>query len=78
MKNTTEKIHFYKICPGCTHFMNTMEEGDYCTTCGFALIDECPVCTTKIINPYDKFCRHCGASYRNHKVFVQNGPHNEN
>lgn len=53
----------YKLCPQCSFFSSTLEEGDYCPLCGATLISTCVQCKKPIDNPYVRFCRFCGKAY---------------
>ena len=56
-------MHNYKICSssGCkfsTHF----EDDNFCGHCGSKLIDMCPKCHSKILDPSIVHCTNCGSN----------------
>ena len=59
----TGEEDFYKLCPNCGNFSHIQENHTFCSVCGGKLIEECPGCNTKIINPLGKYCTECGYSY---------------
>jgi rRNA maturation endonuclease Nob1 len=53
---------YYRLCPICGNFSHLNENHTYCFICGEKLIEECPGCNKKIVNPIGKFCPKCGES----------------
>lgn len=55
--------HTFKVCSKCAFFVNTKEPYKFCSLCGNVLIENCLFCGKDIINPYAKFCKHCGKNF---------------
>ena len=54
---------YYRLCPRCTRAVPERSSEDYCINDGEQLIGQCPICTTRIKNPYARFCAGCGLAF---------------
>ncbi len=54
---------FYRLCPRCTRAVPVQSQEHYCINDGEQLIDSCPICKTRIKNPYARHCAGCGLGF---------------
>ncbi len=59
------EIHplFFHVCPRCARAVPSSTNEQHCINDGTALLKCCPVCQTRITNPYGKFCAGCGLEF---------------
>ena len=51
----------YRLCPRCTRTVHASSNEHYCINDGSRMLEACPVCGTKINNPYARYCANCGS-----------------
>jgi hypothetical protein len=51
---------FFRVCPKCARAVPGQSQERYCINDGERLLERCPVCQTRITNPYGRHCATCG------------------
>jgi hypothetical protein len=59
----TETDLFFRLCPRCTRTVPGRSKERYCINDGEPLLESCPVCRTRITNPYGRHCAACGFEF---------------
>ena len=54
----------YRLCPRCGRAVPGCSKERYCVNDGERLLEHCPVCQSRITNPYARHCAACGRSLR--------------
>lgn len=53
----------YRLCPRCLRAVPGESEERYCPNDGEALLERCPRCAARILNPYAHYCVKCGIPF---------------
>jgi hypothetical protein len=64
------KEFWYHLCPKCARAVPSGAEEKFCPNDGEKMLEHCPVCETKIRNPYARHCTACGLEFRHVRAQV--------
>ena len=53
----------YRLCPTCFRAVPARSGELYCANDGTRLLEQCPMCQSRISSPYARFCTQCGFEY---------------
>jgi hypothetical protein len=66
---TGDEALFFRLCPRCARAVPGKSNERYCVNDGEPLFEQCPVCGTRITNPYGRHCAACGFAFSKANVF---------
>ena len=55
---------WFHLCPKCARAVPSGEQENYCPNDGEKMLECCPVCEAKILNPDARYCNGCGLEFR--------------
>jgi hypothetical protein len=53
----------YHLCPSCFRAVPASLSERYCINDGTWLLEDCPLCSASINNPYARYCATCGLEF---------------
>jgi hypothetical protein len=53
----------YRLCPRCFRAVQANSSERYCINDGSWLLEQCPLCSAPITNPYARYCATCGLEF---------------